>query len=80
MNTNEVVGWAVLVAVPLLGSVIALVKPIINLNTNITKLTLSIDQLSKDNVDVKKDVKAHGEILTDHETRLQLIEHSEHCE
>lgn len=77
MNTNEIVGWAVLVGVPLVGSVIALIKPIINLNTNITKLTLSIEQLSKDNVDVKKDVKAQGEKLEDHETRLQLIEHSE---
>lgn len=76
MSTNEIVGWAVVVGIPLIGSVIALVKPIINLNTNITKLALSIEQLSRDSIDVKKDVRAHGEKLEDHETRLQLIEHT----
>jgi outer membrane murein-binding lipoprotein Lpp len=77
MSTNEIVGWAVVVGIPLIGSVIALVKPIINLNTNITKLALSIEQLSRDSIDVKKDVRAHTEKLEDHETRLQLIEHSD---
>lgn len=77
MSTNEIIGWAVVVGIPLIGSVIALVKPIINLNTNITKLALSIEQLSRDSIDVKKDVRAHTEKLEDHETRLQLIEHSD---
>lgn len=77
MSTNEVVGWAVIVGLPLVGSVIALIKPIINLNTNITKLTFSIEQLSKENIDVKKEVKAHGETLEDHEKRIYLMEHKE---
>ena len=77
MSTNEIVGWAVIVGLPLVGSVIALIKPIINLNTNITKLTFSIEQLSKDNIDVKKEIKAHGETLEDHEKRIYLMEHKE---
>ena len=77
MNTNEIIGWAVVVGVPVLVSAFALIKPIINLNTNITKLTLSIEQLSRDSIDVKKDVRAHTEKLEDHETRLQLIERSD---
>lgn len=77
MGTNEIVGWAVVVGIPLVGSVIALVKPIINLNTNITKLTLSIEQLSKDNTDVKKEVKAHSVQLDDHEKRIYLMEHKD---
>lgn len=77
MNTNEIVGWAFVVGVPLLISAGALVKPIINLNTNITKLTLSIEQLSKDNIDVKKDVKAHSKTLDDHEKRIYLMEHKD---
>lgn len=77
MSTNEIIGWAVVVGIPLVGSVIALIKPIINLNTNITKLTLSIEQLSKDNTDVKKEIKAHGVQLDDHEKRLFLMEHKD---
>lgn len=77
MSTNEIIGWVIVVGLPIVGSVIALVKPIINLNTNITKLTLSIEQLSKDSCDVKNDIKAHGETLEDHEKRIYLIEHKD---
>lgn len=77
MSTNEIIGWVIAVGLPIVGSVIALVKPIINLNTNITKLTLSIEQLSKDSCDVKKDIKAHSETLEDHEKRIYLIEHKD---
>ena len=77
VNTNEIVGWAFLVGAPALLTLIGLIKPIINLNNAITKLTLSIEQLSKDNIDVKKDVKAHGETLEDHEKRIYLMEHKE---
>jgi outer membrane murein-binding lipoprotein Lpp len=77
MSTNEIVGWAVVVGVPVLVSAMALVKPIINLNTNINKLTFSIEQLAKDNSDVKKDVKAHSKTLDDHEKRIYLMEHKD---
>lgn len=77
MSTNEIVGWAFVVGVPIILSLITLIKPIINLNNSITKLTISIEQLSKENIDVKKDVKSHGETLEDHEKRIYLIEHKE---
>lgn len=77
MSTNEIVGWAFVVGVPIILSLVTLIKPIINLNNSITKLTVSIEQLSKENIDVKKDVKAHGETLEDHEKRIYLIEHKE---
>lgn len=77
MNTNEIIGWVIAVGLPIIGSVIALVKPIINLNTNITKLTLSIEQLSRDNCDVKNEIKAHSETLEDHEKRLYFMEHKD---
>lgn len=77
MSTNEIVGWAFVVGVPIILSLVTLIKPIINLNNSITKLTISIEQLSRENIDVKKDVKAHGETLEDHEKRIYLIEHKE---
>ena len=77
MNTNEIIGCVIAVGLPIVGSVIALVKPIINLNNNITKLTLSIEQLSRDNSDVKNDIKAHSETLEDHEKRIYLMEHKD---
>lgn len=77
MSTNEIVGWAFVVGVPIIISLVTLIKPIINLNNSITKLTVSIEQLSKENIDVKKDVKAHGETLEDHEKRIYLMEHKE---
>lgn len=77
MSTNEIVGWAFVVGVPIILSLVTLIKPIINLNNSITKLTVSIEQLSKENIDVKKDVKAHGETLEDHEKRIYLMEHRE---
>lgn len=77
MSTNEIVGWAFVVGVPIILSLVTLIKPIINLNNSITKLTVSIEQLSKENIDVKKDVKAHGETLEDHEKRIYLMEHKE---
>lgn len=76
-NTNEIIGWAFLVGGPALLTLLGLIKPILNLNNAITKLTLSIEQLSKDNVDVKKDIKAQSVVLEDHEKRIYLMEHKD---
>lgn len=75
MSTNEIVGWAFVVGAPIIISLVTLIKPIINLNNSITKLTISIEQLSRENIDVKKEVKAHGATLEDHEKRIYFMEH-----
>ena len=65
-------------------------KPVINLNTSITKLTVTVDRLQKDYDDLKK--RAHEEVndlavknsdshrrihdkLDDHEQRITDLEH-----
>lgn len=75
MGTNEMIGTIILVGVPLLVSIIALVKPIINLNNSITKLNITMEQLVGENTDIKAELKRHDEVLNDHEIRLSLSEH-----
>lgn len=74
MGTNEMIGTVILVGVPLLVSIIALVKPIINLNNSITKLNITMEQLVGENTDIKAELKRHDEVLNDHEIRLSLTE------
>ena len=75
MTTEEIVGIAIMVGVPLVASIIALIKPIINLNSSITKLNITMEQLVGENTDIKAQIKEHDETLGDHEKRLFLIEH-----
>jgi len=75
VGTNEIIGTVIVVAVPLLGGIIALIKPIINLNNSITKLNVTMEQLVGENTDVKAQLKEHDNTLGDHEKRLYLIEH-----
>ena len=74
MNTNEMIGTILLVGVPLLVSIIALIRPIINLNNSITKLNITMEQLVGENTDIKAELKRHDEVLNDHELRLSLSE------
>lgn len=74
MSQTEFIGYLAVYGVVFLGGLIALIKPIINLNVNIQKLTDSITQLTNDNTDIKADVAKHEAQLNDHETRLTIIE------
>ena len=74
MSTNEIIGTVIAVGVPLIVSFIALIRPIINLNTSITKLNVTIQQLVDDNSGIKNELKGHDHILDDHDKRLYLIE------
>lgn len=74
-NTNEIIGIVMGVGIPLLVSLIALIKPIINLNSSITKLNVTMKQLIGENGNIKAELKEHEETLNDHEKRLYLIEH-----
>ena len=78
--------WAVVgVIVTLLGLVAAVVKPLITLNTTLTKLTDSVATLDKNITALTTDNTAshariwgeldeHDEKLNDHETRLTIME------
>lgn len=74
MSTNEIIGTVICVGVPLVVSFFALVKPIINLNTSITKLNVIIQQLVDENSGINDELKEHEERLIDHEKRIFLIE------
>ena len=64
-----------------LVTLIALVKPIINLNTNITELKVSIDQFKESIDKLDKRITAHGqeldtirEKIANHEARIGALE------
>ena len=75
MTTEEIIGIVILAGVPLIASIMALIKPIINLNTSITKLNVTMEQLVGENTDIKAELKEHNNTLDDHEKRLYLMEH-----
>ena len=64
-----------------IGALIVVVRPLINLNSSITALTLSVNQL-KDILDELKDrVTKHGDEIdaiqkdvANHEARIQILE------
>lgn len=78
--------WGVFgVIVALIGFAVSIVTPIIKLNTNITKLTVTLERMVKD-VDNQKNSshEAHKRLwakneeqdkrINDHEKRLSLVE------
>lgn len=74
MSTNEILGTLVTAAIPLGTSIIALLKPIINLNTSITKLNTTMEQLVDANTGINGKLEEHTSELADHETRITLLE------
>lgn len=75
MGTNEMIGTLIAVGVPLLVSVLALIKPVINLNNSITRLNVTMEQLVGDNTVIKAELAEHEKLLKDHEKRLILVEY-----
>ena len=77
--------WGVLGVIITVGGLLAtVITPIINLTKSITKLTVVVENLSKDMESQRTSTKrlwAHNdeqdEKLCDHETRLQLLERAE---
>ena len=68
-------------ALGLIGLLAGVVKPLINLNQNITTLTMSVNQLKDVLSELKERVTAHGreidemsEELADHEARIRTLE------
>ena len=78
--------WGVFgVIVALVGFAGAIVTPIIKLNTNITRLTVTIENILKEQEAAKSangkshdriwtELDAHGDKLDEHETRITKIE------
>lgn len=68
-------------ALGFIGALAVVVKPIINLNTNITELTASVNQLKEVLDELKGRVSDHGKeidslqkTVTDHEARIKILE------
>lgn len=68
-------------ALGLIGLLAGVVTPIIKLNTNITELTMSVNQLREILTELKERVTTHGKELdevrtelADHEARLRALE------
>lgn len=68
-------------ALGLIGLLAGVVKPLINLNQNITTLTMSVNQLKDILSELKGRVTTHGreidemrEELADHEARIRTLE------
>ena len=75
MNSTEFWGYLMVFCVPVIGSLVALIKPIINLNVNIQKLADAVSTLNSDKEEIKAQITKHEDILNDHETRLTLFEY-----
>ena len=65
----------------IIGSIISFVavlaKPLISLNTNITKLTAAVEGLQKNQSSNINKVSEHTKQLADHELRISILEDHE---
>lgn len=57
------------------GSLIVIVTPILKLNSNITKLTMAIENINSTLNEYKKQIAVHSEKLNNHEIRIDRLEH-----
>jgi uncharacterized membrane protein (DUF106 family) len=81
--------WTVVtVIVVMVGLIASILKPLISLNSTMTRLTEAVDRLeqnvealtgrnSESHARLWRKSEAHEERLNDHETRLKMIEHTE---
>lgn len=86
MNEIEFVGLFFLVVLPVIASILGimkyLTKPMIDLNTTMTQFKDKIDSLLRDNERQDERITCHGqeidclkETSTNHEVRIQHLEH-----
>lgn len=85
MDSNAFMGMLIVSLVVLIGLAGTLtgfiIKPVINLNKNITKLNCTIETLQQNDSDTKNDLKdlknitqKNSEKLTNHEIRINQLE------
>lgn len=77
MTQTEFVGYTMVYGVILLVALIAIIKPIINLNTSIQKLTDAIEHIKEDMGKIETEVKDHNEAIHDHEIKISMMEKQE---
>lgn len=54
---------------------VAVIKPMLKLNSSIVKLTDAVENLESNGSEIKDIVKEHENKLDDHEKRLIVLEH-----
>lgn len=57
------------------GALIGVMAPVIKLNNSITKLTTTLEFLTKENKRQDDRLDAHSKTLDDHEKRISHLEH-----
>lgn len=57
------------------GALIGVMAPVIKLNNSITKLTTTLEFLTKENKRQDERLDAHSKTLDDHEKRISHLEH-----
>ena len=77
MSNTELWGYLIVFCVPVLASIVGLIKPIINLNVNIKGLTDAVTHLNSDKKEMKEQLCEHEGRLNDHETRIQILEYGD---
>ena len=83
MNEVEMVGMFFVAVVPVVASVIALIKPILKFTEAMQKFNDNVDILFTNDKEQKHRLDIHGERLDNHENRIVKaeteIEHLKHC-
>lgn len=75
MDASTFMGMFVVAAATIVGLFFTVGKPILNLNSNIVRLTTTIDNLVKNDTKQDTSIAEHSKILSNHEQRIVLIEH-----
>lgn len=84
MDEVQLIGTLIVVGVPVIGSIVALVRPFlkatVDLNTTITKLNDKLDHLFDENEKQDRRLDAHGRRLdnlehtvTEHEAKIEQL-------
>lgn len=81
MSEYEIFGIVVVLGISALGTLIGILvklgKPILDLNKSITELTMAIKELFRDDKEQNKRLDDHDDKLEDHEKRIYLLEYKD---
>lgn len=74
MTNSELIGTIFIVGVPLLVAIVTLMKPLFNIAQTIGKILESVNFIKDSYSEVKHDVEHIEGTLSDHETRISVLE------
>lgn len=70
--------WQIVTTIiTLVGFGVAIIKPMLKLNSSIVKLTDAVESLESNGSEIKTIVKEHENKLDDHEKRIIILEQKE---